>query len=194
MSAIADSYAMPSAFSFREGSGHALAPKGRRFAQRRAAALEHVRVNPFRRATANVSGRKDCPLRRAMTLVELLVVLTIVMLLAAATIPRLKPEMERSRVREAARAIQLYSQFGPQPGDCHRPALWRDDRAARGRARLLDATLASRNACRLTAVIPPARSQGWPFPEVNRLRRAGSSRRAMSRSRRLRAFCFTRAT
>ncbi len=46
--------------------------------------------------------------RRAMTLIELLVVLTIIMLLAAATIPRLKPEVERSRVREAARAIQLY--------------------------------------------------------------------------------------
>ena len=30
------------------------------------------------------------------------------MLLAAATIPRLKPEMDRSRVREAARSIQLY--------------------------------------------------------------------------------------
>ncbi len=43
-----------------------------------------------------------------MTLVELLVVLAIVLLLAAATIPRLKPEIDRSRIREAARSIQLY--------------------------------------------------------------------------------------
>jgi len=43
-----------------------------------------------------------------MTLVELLVVVTIIMLLAALTLPRLRPEMERSRVREAARSIQLY--------------------------------------------------------------------------------------
>jgi len=43
-----------------------------------------------------------------MTLVELLVVVTIILLLAAVTIPRLRPEMEKSRVREAARSIQLY--------------------------------------------------------------------------------------
>lgn len=46
--------------------------------------------------------------RRGMTLVELLVVVTIIMLLAAITIPRLRPEMDRSRVREAARSLQLY--------------------------------------------------------------------------------------
>ncbi len=45
---------------------------------------------------------------RGMTLVELLVVLAIIMMVAAATIPRLKPEMDRARVREAARSIQLY--------------------------------------------------------------------------------------
>jgi type II secretory pathway pseudopilin PulG len=43
-----------------------------------------------------------------MTLIELLVVLVIVLLLAAATIPRLRPEIDRSRIREAARSIQLY--------------------------------------------------------------------------------------
>jgi type II secretory pathway pseudopilin PulG len=43
-----------------------------------------------------------------MTLVELLVVLSIILMVAAATIPRLRPEMDRSRVREAARAIQTY--------------------------------------------------------------------------------------
>jgi len=43
-----------------------------------------------------------------MTLVELLVVLVIVMMLAAVTIPRLRPDLERSRVREAARSVQLY--------------------------------------------------------------------------------------
>jgi prepilin-type N-terminal cleavage/methylation domain-containing protein len=46
--------------------------------------------------------------RHGMTLIELLVVVAIIMLLAALTIPRLKPEMERSRIREAARSIQLY--------------------------------------------------------------------------------------
>ncbi len=45
---------------------------------------------------------------RGMTLVELLVVVAIIMLLAAATIPRLRPEMDRSRIREAARSLQLY--------------------------------------------------------------------------------------
>jgi len=43
-----------------------------------------------------------------MTLIELLVVLAIIMLLAAATIPRLRPEIDRSRIREAARSLQLY--------------------------------------------------------------------------------------
>ncbi len=43
-----------------------------------------------------------------MTLVELLVVVAIVVMLAAATIPRLKPNIDRARVREAARSIQLY--------------------------------------------------------------------------------------
>ena len=46
--------------------------------------------------------------RRGMTLVELLVVVTIIMLLAAATIPKLRPEMDKTRIREAARSIQLY--------------------------------------------------------------------------------------
>ncbi|MEI8375409.1 MAG: type II secretion system protein [Planctomycetota bacterium] len=47
-------------------------------------------------------------LRRGMTLVELLVVVSIIVLLAAAAIPRLQPAMDRSRVREAARSVQLY--------------------------------------------------------------------------------------
>lgn len=47
-------------------------------------------------------------LRRGMTLVELLVVVVIILLLAAATIPRLQPAMDRSRIREAARSVQLY--------------------------------------------------------------------------------------
>ena len=51
-------------------------------------------------------GRSRGP--RGMTLIELLVVVAIVLLLAAATIPRLRPEIDRARVREAARSIQLY--------------------------------------------------------------------------------------
>jgi len=43
-----------------------------------------------------------------MTLVELLVVVVIILTLAAATIPRLQPAMDRSRIREAARSVQLY--------------------------------------------------------------------------------------
>jgi prepilin-type N-terminal cleavage/methylation domain-containing protein len=46
--------------------------------------------------------------REGMTLVELLVVVTIVLLLAAATIPRFQPGIDRSRIREAARSLQLY--------------------------------------------------------------------------------------
>ena len=47
-------------------------------------------------------------LRTGMTLVELLVVMVIILIVAAATIPRLRPEIDRNRVREAARSIQLY--------------------------------------------------------------------------------------
>ena len=43
-----------------------------------------------------------------MTLIELLVVLVIILVVAAATISQLRPTMDRSRVREAARSIQLY--------------------------------------------------------------------------------------
>ena len=43
-----------------------------------------------------------------MTLIELLVVMGILLLLAVLTIPKLRPEMEKARVREAARSIQLY--------------------------------------------------------------------------------------
>jgi type II secretory pathway pseudopilin PulG len=43
-----------------------------------------------------------------MTLIELLVVVTILLLAAALFVPRLKPMMDHSKVREAARVIQLY--------------------------------------------------------------------------------------
>ena len=52
--------------------------------------------------------KRDGLADRGMTLIELLVVLTIIMILAAATIPRLQPGIDRSRVREAARAVQIY--------------------------------------------------------------------------------------
>jgi type II secretory pathway pseudopilin PulG len=48
------------------------------------------------------------PPPRGITLIELLVVLLVLMILAGATIPRLKPGMDRTRTREAARAVQLY--------------------------------------------------------------------------------------
>jgi type II secretory pathway pseudopilin PulG len=47
-------------------------------------------------------------LTRGMTLVELLVVVAIIMMLAAVTIPRLRPDIDRARIREAARSVQLY--------------------------------------------------------------------------------------
>ena len=46
--------------------------------------------------------------RRGMTLIELLVVIFIIILVAAVTLPRLQPIMDHSRIREAARAVQLY--------------------------------------------------------------------------------------
>ena len=46
--------------------------------------------------------------RRGMTLIEILVVVGILMLLAAVTIPRLRPEIDKARIREAARSIHLY--------------------------------------------------------------------------------------
>jgi type II secretory pathway pseudopilin PulG len=43
-----------------------------------------------------------------MTLVELLVVVSIMMIIMAVTLPRLRPELERGRTREAARSLHLY--------------------------------------------------------------------------------------
>ena len=48
------------------------------------------------------------PVRRGITLIELLVVISIMMLLAAVAVPMMRPTMEGRRVREAARAINVY--------------------------------------------------------------------------------------
>jgi prepilin-type N-terminal cleavage/methylation domain-containing protein len=46
--------------------------------------------------------------RRGMTLIELLIVVSIILIAAAVFVPRLQPMMDHSKVREAARVIQLY--------------------------------------------------------------------------------------
>jgi prepilin-type N-terminal cleavage/methylation domain-containing protein len=46
--------------------------------------------------------------RAAFTLIELLVVLAVLMILASAAIPKLRPAMDNARTREAARAVHLY--------------------------------------------------------------------------------------
>ncbi len=46
--------------------------------------------------------------RRGMTLIELLVVVAIILFAAAIFVPRLKPMMDHSKIREAARVVQLY--------------------------------------------------------------------------------------
>jgi type II secretory pathway pseudopilin PulG len=46
--------------------------------------------------------------RRGLTLIELLVVVSIMMLLVVITVPRMRPAMENRRIREAARAINVY--------------------------------------------------------------------------------------
>jgi type II secretory pathway pseudopilin PulG len=43
-----------------------------------------------------------------MTLVELLIVITILVILLAATLPRIKPAMDKTRVRESARLVASY--------------------------------------------------------------------------------------
>jgi type II secretory pathway pseudopilin PulG len=48
------------------------------------------------------------PRSKGITLIELLIVVTIMMVLLAAAVPRLRPAMEARRVREAARAVNLY--------------------------------------------------------------------------------------
>lgn len=48
-----------------------------------------------------------CP-RFGLTLIELLVVISIMMLLAVIAIPRMRPGMENRRVREAARALNVF--------------------------------------------------------------------------------------
>ncbi len=54
-----------------------------------------------------MAGLPSC-LRRGMTLIELLVVVGILLTVAALTVPRLRPMMDHSKIREAARMIQLY--------------------------------------------------------------------------------------
>ena len=46
--------------------------------------------------------------RRGVTLIELLVVISILMLLAAMAVPAMRPALEGRRIREAARAINVY--------------------------------------------------------------------------------------
>ncbi len=52
--------------------------------------------------------RKSGPSRRGATLIELLVVLGILVLLAGVALPMMRPALEGRRVREAARAVNVY--------------------------------------------------------------------------------------
>ena len=47
-----------------------------------------------------------CPRRRAFTLVELLVVITIILLISAVALPTVLPAMRHRQVSEAARQLQ----------------------------------------------------------------------------------------
>ena len=87
-----------------------------------------------------------CKFRRSgMTLVELLVVLAIMLLLAAATIPRSSP---RSIDRGSARRPARSNSTSVRPATRRSPPaiLRREDRAARGGERLFDVAHAGRNA------------------------------------------------
>ncbi len=53
------------------------------------------------------TGRRPIP-RRGLTLIELLVVVSVMMVLVVVTVPRMRPAMEERRIREAARAINVY--------------------------------------------------------------------------------------
>lgn len=64
-------------------------------------------------ANAPRTGRRPI-LRRGFTLIELLVVISIMMLLVVITVPGMRPAMEARRIREAARAVNVY--FGAARG------------------------------------------------------------------------------
>jgi type II secretory pathway pseudopilin PulG len=64
-------------------------------------------VSSPRVAQRRGTGRRPI-LRGGFTLVELLVVVSIMMLLVVMAVPRMRPAMENRRVREAARAINVY--------------------------------------------------------------------------------------
>jgi len=54
-----------------------------------------------------VAGRHN-PMRQGVTLVELLVVISILLVLTAVAVPMMQPSLEGRRTREAARAIHVY--------------------------------------------------------------------------------------
>jgi prepilin-type N-terminal cleavage/methylation domain-containing protein len=54
------------------------------------------------------AARRHNSVRRGFTLVELLVVVGIVVLLASIAIPAMRPALEGSRIREAARSVNVY--------------------------------------------------------------------------------------
>src|SRR5688572_20411289 len=51
---------------------------------------------------------KTCPTRGGMTLVELLVVITIIVIVFAALVPRIRPAIEDLKLREGSRQVNAY--------------------------------------------------------------------------------------
>ncbi|GAB6164441.1 hypothetical protein JCM19992_04410 [Thermostilla marina] len=62
----------------------------------------------FRLPARSHVARRGVPRRAGVTLVELLIVVSIIILMLAVAVPRLRPMMESRRVREASRAVNAY--------------------------------------------------------------------------------------
>ena len=117
--------------------------------------------------------------RRAMTLVELLVVVAIMLMLAAVAIPAMRPSMEGRKTREAARAINVYlSSARNRAIESGRPVGVQIERDIASNLSLAGVTL-----YQVEVPLPYSARRPRPACSCGTIRRGGDRRRAEDRHR-----------